>query len=75
MKLESLKSPVFEALPASQMVKIVAGTTTSGYRVNLPGQNEFVCASDCTEIDGNGDYYAEFYDAQGKIITTFLHKN
>lgn len=75
MKLESLKSPVFESLAPAQMAKVMGGTPTAGYPVKLPGEAEFRCASDCTEIDGNGDYYAEFYDEHGRLIKTFFHKN
>lgn len=75
MKLESLKSPAFAPMTAGTMARVLGGTPTAGYQVSLPSREEFRCASDCTEIDENGDYYAEFYDAHGCLITTFRHKN
>lgn len=74
MKLESLKSPAFAPMAKSQMAGVTGGTPTAGYEVSLKGRN-FRCASDCTEIDSKGNFYAEFYDGHGCLITTYTHMN
>ncbi len=75
MRLESLNAPVFEPMPTAAMAHVFGGTPTAGYMVDLPGGITFRCASDCTEIDGNGNFYAEFYDAHGCLIRTYTHGN
>ena len=75
MRLESLNAPAFAPMAPNMMAHVLGGTPTSGYDVRLPDNVQFKCASDCTEIDGNGNFYAEFYDAHGCLMRTYLYKN
>ena len=70
MKLESLKSPNFGALPKSQMIYILGGghpVSTDGGNVNLGGQS-YAFTSDSFEYNDRGVLEFRSYLIDGKWV-------